>query len=69
MTEQHHPLEGATDGNQGPSANPRLQLDVEQHLYGLSEPLSPAELRRAALLRLIGLGRFAGSAGRSPDAP
>ena len=36
-----------------------IDADVDRHLHGAPELLAPAELRRAALLRLIGLGRFA----------
>lgn len=43
----------------GTSIDLDIDLDVDRHLHGAPELLAPAELRRAALLRLIGLGRFA----------
>lgn len=39
-------------------------INVEQELHGTFEQLDPAELRRAALLRMIGLGRLASRSSR-----
>jgi hypothetical protein len=39
-------------------------INIEHELHGAFEQLDPAELRRAALLRMIGLGRLASRSSR-----
>ena len=50
-------------GDAGPMRSVPV-LDIEQQLHGAYEQLDPAALRRAALLRMIGLGRLASRTNR-----